>query len=380
MPINTPNKPSSNAEINRAETNSSARSLKRWLLPLFVGATSVGLAACGGAPDPSEQLNFNETPIAIAIHGGAGTITRESMSPEREAQFQAALEASLAAGYAVLEAGGTSVDAVIAAIELMEENHLFNAGRGAVYTYDGTHELDASIMHGAAREAGAIAGVTRIQSPIKAARAVMENSRHVLLSGQGAERFALEQDLAMVHNSYFNTEHRYEQLERARENMRNNASLPLEQAYAAANWDAAFNMGTVGAVALDVDGNIVAGTSTGGMTAKQYGRIGDSPIIGAGTWADNESCAVSATGHGEYFIRYQVAADICTRVKYLGETIEQAGAYVIHEVLMPVGGTGGVIILDAAGNVSMPFNTEGMYRGSKTSAYGMEIGIYKQQE
>lgn len=377
MPVNTPSKPYINHQSNTANIKASRRSAKRWLLPLLVGASSIGLLACGGAPDPAEQFNFSETPIAIAIHGGAGTITRESMSPEREAQFQAALEEALAAGYAVLETGGSSVDAVIAAIELMEENPLFNAGRGAVYTYDGTHELDASIMHGATREAGAIAGVTRIQNPIKAARAVMENSRHVLLSGQGAETFAREQDLAMVHNSYFNTEHRFEQLQRARDNMQTNATLPAHEAYASANWDPAFNMGTVGAVALDVEGNIVAGTSTGGMTAKQYGRIGDSPIIGAGTWADNESCAVSATGHGEYFIRYQVAADICSRVKYLGESIEQAGAYVIHEVLMPIGGTGGVIILDAAGNVSMPFNTEGMYRGAKTSANGMEIGIYK---
>lgn len=351
----------------------------RVLAASAIGIAALALTGCGKAADPQPAFDFNNTPIALAIHGGAGTITRESMSPEREAAFNAALTEALEAGYAVLEQGGDATAAVIAAIELMEENPLFNAGRGAVYTYDGTHELDASIMHGANRNAGAVAGVTRIQSPIRAAYEVMENSRHVMLSGVGAERFAMERELAMVHNSYFNTDHRYQQLLRAKEAMQANAELPVNEAYAASNWNSAYNMGTVGAVALDVNGNIVAGTSTGGMTAKQYGRVGDSPIIGAGTWADNESCAVSATGHGEYFIRYHVAADICSRVKYLGESISEAGEHVIHNVLMPVGGTGGVIIIDAAGNVAMPFNTEGMYRGSKTSAHGSYIGIYREE-
>ncbi|EGN74946.1 asparaginase [Idiomarina sp. A28L] len=365
---------------NKANNKFIDKPARKTLLSAAVLAAAFGLSACSDAPE-SEQSNtdFAATPIAIAIHGGAGTITRESMSPEREAQFNAALDLALEMGYSILENGGTSADAVIAAIQSMEDNPLFNAGKGAVYTYEGGHELDASIMHGGTRNAGAVSGVGRVKSPIELAQAVMDNSRHVMLSGVGAEQFAREQGLTMVHNSYFNTEHRFQQLQEALDGLQSQSSASDYRAIAAnEHTNPIFNMGTVGAVALDVEGNLVAGTSTGGMTAKQYGRIGDSPIIGAGTWADNESCAVSATGHGEYFIRYHVAADICNRVKYLGETIDQAGEYVIHETLLPVGGTGGVIILDAAGNVSMPFNTEGMYRGFKTSNAGKQIGIYKQ--
>ncbi len=354
----------------------------RAFLSAAIFAAAFGLTACSDAPEEkSADSDFAATPIAIVIHGGAGTITRESMSAEREAEFNAALELALDLGYEILENGGTSTEAVIAAIQSMEENPLFNAGKGAVYTYEGGHELDASIMHGGTRNAGAVSGVGRVKSPIELAQAVMEKSRHVMLSGVGAEQFAREQGLTMVHNSYFNTEHRFEQLQHALDNLQSQAPDGDSRAIAATeHTNPIFNMGTVGAVALDVEGNLVAGTSTGGMTAKQYGRIGDSPIIGAGTWADNESCAVSATGHGEYFIRYHVAADICNRVKYLGESIDQAGAQVIHETLLPAGGTGGVIILDAAGNVSMPFNTEGMYRGFKTSKAGTQIGIYEQED
>ncbi|RUO22670.1 beta-aspartyl-peptidase [Aliidiomarina iranensis] len=343
-------------------------------------AAAFGLTACSDSPEAeSTTSDFSATPIAIVIHGGAGTITRESMSAEGEAQFNAALELALDIGYEILEEGGSSTDAVIAAIQSMEDNPLFNAGKGAVYTYEGGHELDASIMHGGTRNAGAVAGVGRVKSPIELARSVMENSRHVMLSGVGAEQFAREQGLTMVHNSYFNTEHRFEQLQNAIRNLQSNSENNDARVIAATeHTNPMFNMGTVGAVALDIEGNLVAGTSTGGMTAKQYGRVGDSPIIGAGTWADNASCAVSATGHGEYFIRYHVAADICNRVKYLGETITEAGEQVIHETLLPAGGTGGVIILDAAGNVSMPFNTEGMYRGYKTSKAGKEIAIYRE--
>lgn len=377
-----------NKAKNKAESNTESNAnniipnkvARKALLSGAVLAAAFGLTACSDAPESEQSsTDFSATPIAIAIHGGAGTITRESMSPEREAQFNAALELALDVGYAILEDGGTSTDAVIAAIQSMEENPLFNAGKGAVYTYEGGHELDASIMHGGTRNAGAVSGVGRVKSPIELAQAIMDNSRHVMLSGVGAEQFAREQGLTMVHNSYFNTEHRFEQLQDALDSLQSQAPDGDSRAIAATeHTNPIFNMGTVGAVALDVEGNLVAGTSTGGMTAKQYGRIGDSPIIGAGTWADNESCAVSATGHGEYFIRYHVAADICNRVKYLGETIDQAGAQVIHETLLPIGGTGGVIILDAAGNVSMPFNTEGMYRGFKTSNAGQQIGIYKQ--
>lgn len=339
-------------------------------------AITLGIGTLVSSADALAE--HHENPIALAIHGGAGTITRESMTDERDAEYRAALEAALDAGYEVLEQGGSGLDAVIAAVQLMEDNPLFNAGKGAVYTYDGTHELDASIMEGKNRDAGAVAGVSTIKSPIAAARAVMEQSRHVMLSGAGAEQFATEQGLELVDNSYFNTETRYQQLQRALERLRE-AEEAEQIAEASENWDPAFNMGTVGAVALDKDGNLYAATSTGGMTAKQYGRIGDSPIIGSGTYADNESCAISSTGHGEYFIRYQVAADICARVKYQGMTIEEAGNEVIHNVLLPAGGTGGVIIVDAEGNIAMPFNTEGMYRGSRSSQAGTTVGIYREE-
>ena len=312
-----------------------------------------------------------DAPFSIAIHGGAGTITRADLSAEQEAAYQAKLTEALNAGHTILADGGTSMDAVVAAIQIMEESPLFNSGRGAVYTFDGEHELDASIMDGASLEAGAVAGVKTVKSPIALARAVMEKSVHVMLSGTGAEQFAQEQGLELVDNSYFNTERRFEQLERAREKL----GVADKQAYLAL--DDKYKMGTVGAVALDQHGNLAAATSTGGMTAKRYGRIGDSPIIGAGTWADNASCAVSATGHGEYFIRYHVAADICSRVKYLEQSVVEAGDAVIHDVLLPAGGTGGVIIVDADGNVHMPFNTEGMYRASRVGNGEINVAIYK---
>lgn len=331
------------------------------LLPTLILAS--GLSAPALAAD--------DAPFSIAIHGGAGTITRADLTAEQEAAYQAKLTEALNAGHAILADGGTSMDAVVAAIQIMEESPLFNSGRGAVYTFDGEHELDASIMDGNTLEAGAVAGVKTVKSPIALARAVMEKSVHVMLSGKGAEQFAAEQGLAQVDNSYFNTERRYEQLERARERL----GKADKQAYLAL--DDKYKMGTVGAVALDQHGNLAAATSTGGMTAKRYGRIGDSPIIGAGTWADNASCAVSATGHGEYFIRYHVAADICSRVKYLDQSIETAGDAVIHDVLLPAGGTGGVIIVDGKGNVHMPFNTEGMYRASRIGNGEINVAIYK---
>ncbi len=346
--------------------------VKQFVLASMVVAGLLGCAEEG-------KIANTERPIAIAIHGGAGTITRENMSPEREEQFRQALTYATEAGYVVLENGGSAVDAVQAAIQLMEENPIFNAGRGAVYTYEGRHELDASIMLGETGEAGAVAGVSTVKSPIAAARAVMEQSRHVMLSGSGADEFARHVGLEQVSNTYFNTSERYEQLQRALENIRERERTGDHIAFVK-NWDSAFNMGTVGAVALDSSGNLAAGTSTGGMTAKRWGRIGDAPVIGAGTWADNESCAVSATGHGEYFIRYHVAADICSRVKYQGKSIEQAGNEVIHNILMPLGGTGGVIIVDNKGNISMPFNTEGMYRASKSNRNELSVGIYAQEE
>ena len=328
------------------------------------------------SPAIAEQ---DDSPIAIAIHGGAGTITRENMSAEREAQFEAALEQATAAGYEILQEGGESLDAVIAAVQVLEANPLFNAGVGAVYTYAGEHELDASIMRGDNLQAGAVAGVKTIESPIQLARDVMEKSRHVMLSGEGAAQFARELGYAEVDNSHFNSEHRYQQLEDALQQLQKD-DTPGEHIAQHLDWDPAYNMGTVGAVALDRSGNLAAATSTGGMTAKQYGRIGDSPIIGSGTYADNQSCAVSSTGHGEFFIRYQVAADICARVKYQGKDIVEAGDEVIHDILLPAGGTGGVIILDASGNIHMPFNTEGMYRASQSSTQALNIGIYNDEE
>ncbi|RUO49978.1 isoaspartyl peptidase/L-asparaginase family protein [Pseudidiomarina donghaiensis] len=310
--------------------------------------------------------------FAIAIHGGAGTITRDSMTPEREAQYEAKLQEAVNAGYAVLEKGGDSMDAIVVAIQILEDSPLFNAGRGAVYTWDGHHELDASIMNGATREAGAVASVKTVKSPIALAREVMEESVHVMLSGEGAEAFGKQQGLELVDNSYFNTDARFKALQRMKKQVGN----PQDKT-AWAHMDDNFKYGTVGAVALDKHGNLAAGTSTGGMTGKRWGRIGDAPIIGAGTWADNDSCAVSATGHGEYFIRYHVAADVCSRMKYQQLDVVTAGDTVIHDVLLPAGGTGGVIIVDKDGNVHMPFNTEGMYRAKRQAGGQAEVAIYK---
>ncbi|MEA3586948.1 isoaspartyl peptidase/L-asparaginase [Pseudidiomarina sp. 1APP75-27a] len=343
-------------------------------LSVFAAAL-VAVSATLSAAQPVYAAGSTDTDhdnqFAIAIHGGAGTITRANLSDEQEAAYKAKLTEALNAGHTILAEGGTSMDAVIAAVQIMEDSPLFNSGRGAVYTFDGEHELDASIMDGKTLEAGAVAGVKTIKSPIALARKVMENSVHVMLSGEGAEQFASEQGLERVSNDYFDTEHRYQQLQQARERL----GVADKQAYL--DLDDKYKYGTVGAVAVDKHGNLSAATSTGGMTAKRYGRIGDSPIIGAGTWADNASCAVSATGHGEYFIRYHVAADICSRVKYLGDSVEEAGDTVIHDVLLPAGGTGGVIIVDAKGNVHMPFNTEGMYRASRVGDGETEVAIYK---
>ena len=318
-----------------------------------------------------------DIPFAIAIHGGAGTIEKDRFTPEKEAAYRAKLQESVEAGYAILEKGGTSLDALTSAINILENSPFFNAGKGAVYTHDETHEMDASIMEGKNRQAGAVAGVKHIENPINLARLVMDESVHVMLSGAGAEVFAQSQGVELVDNNIFDTESRYKSLLRAKAKMKK--AKQENKDYQAAHFalDTEYKVGTVGAVALDKFGNIAAGTSTGGMTNKRYGRIGDSPVIGAGTFADNASCAVSATGHGEYFIRYNVAADICARVQYQGKTIEQAGKEVIHDVLMPIGGTGGVIIIDTQGNISLPFNTKGMYRASKSNSQATYVGIFK---
>lgn len=296
-------------------------------------------------------------PIAIVIHGGAGALEPGRYTPEEEAEFRATLTASLDAGYAVLEAGGPALDAVEAAIVLMEDSPIFNAGRGAVFTREGRNELDASVMEGRSLNAGAVAGVTSIKNPIRLARAVMENSSHVMFAREGAEAFARAQGLEMVAPDYFYTEKRWQSLQDAlaAEKQQKEGALPADWKY-----------GTVGAVALDANGNLAAGTSTGGMTKKDYGRVGDTPIIGAGTFADNASCAVSATGHGEYFMRLIIARDICAQVEYAGKSIEEAAGDVIHNRLSKLGGDGGVIVLSPDGDYAMTFNSAGMFRGVQT--------------
>lgn len=296
----------------------------------------------------------------LVIHGGAGTIVKANMTAEMERDYRAKLEEALKTGHAILARGGTSLDAVEATVRVMEDSPLFNAGKGAVFTHEGKNELDASIMDGKTKKAGAVAGVTIVRNPISAARAVMDRSKHVMMTGRGAELFATKMGLEIVDPSYFWTERRWKALQN--ELLQEQGGTPKPQA-SLGPLDEGTKYGTVGAVALDRDGNLAAGTSTGGTTNKQYGRVGDSPIIGAGTWAENESCAVSGTGAGEYFIRWNVAADIAALMKYRGLTVQQASEEVVHRKLKPAGGEGGVIALDAKGNFALPFNTEGMYRG-----------------
>ena len=303
----------------------------------------------------------------LVIHGGAGTITRAQMTPDREAAYTAALGEALQAGQQVLAAGGTSLDAVVAAIRVMEDQPLFNAGKGSVFTAEGAVELDASIMDGATRQAGAVAGVTRIKNPILAARAVMDRSRHVMLQGDGADVFAEAQGLELVPNGYFHTERRRLQLEQVKQGQE---ALLLDH-------DADHKYGTVGAAALDTHGNLAAGTSTGGMTNKMFGRVGDSPIIGAGTYANNASCAVSGTGQGEYFIRATVARDICALMEYAGLSLAEAARRVVQDTLTGLGGQGGIIAVDRDGGAVFEFNTEGMYRARVAHDTDAEIAIYR---
>ncbi len=320
----------------------------------------------------------DDTSFAIAIHGGAGTISAASLSPEQEKAIRDKLKQAVDAGYKVLDKGGDSLDAVQSAINVLENSPLFNAGVGAVYTFDGGHELDASVMDGNTMNAGAVAGVKHIKNPIDLARKVMEKSPHVMLYGQGAEEFALTQQFSLVPNSHFDTPHRYAQLLDAKASIieaeQNNGD---DYQASVAQLTANYKYGTVGAVALDKQGNLAAGTSTGGMTAKRFGRIGDSPVIGAGTYAENGVCAVSATGHGEYFIRYQVAGDICAKVKYQQLSIIQAADEVINQRLISAGGTGGVIAIDQRGNIATPFNTEGMYRATRSQGQAATIMIWR---
>jgi beta-aspartyl-peptidase (threonine type) len=313
----------------------------------------------------------------IVIHGGAGTIERGSMTPEMEAQCRERLAAALRAGHDVLEGGGSSLDAVQAAITVMEDSPLFNAGKGAVFTHEGKNELDAAIMDGATRRAGAVARLRHVRNPIQLARAVMERSPHVMLVGDGAEEFALEQGIPLVPESYFYTEARWRSLQRAiEEEKRARGGAPT--AMTEDLWNARTRkFGTVGAVALDRHGNLAAGTSTGGLTDKRWGRVGDSPIIGAGTYADNRCQGSSATGTGEYFIRAVVGHDICALMMYRGLSLKDAAEEVVMKELVAMGGDGGVIAMDRSGNYVTTFNTSGMYRGYMGKDGRAVVGIYK---
>ncbi|NBM56594.1 beta-aspartyl-peptidase [Proteus sp. G2669] len=319
-----------------------------------------------------------QSPIRLVIHGGAGTITKDTITPEQEKEYKEKLTEALNAGYAVLNSGGTSIEAVQKSINVMEDSPLFNAGKGAVFTHDGRNELDASIMDGKTRNAGAVAGVTTVKNPINAAIAVMEKSPHVLMVSNGADVFAKEQGLTIVDPSYFRTENRWQQLQKAIE--KEQIVLDHDGKTAALFVDPMmydYKYGTVGAVALDQHGNLAAGTSTGGMTNKRYGRVGDSPIIGAGNYADNETVAVSATGSGEMFIRTLTAFNIAAQVKYQNLPLEIAAQNALDEV-KAINGSGGVIVLDKSGNYTMSFNSEGMYRGTIGNDGKPVVAIYKE--
>ena len=338
--------------------------MKKILLLLL----AMGFLTSCQLPDQNEQTqNTSDKPSwAIVIHGGAGNMNPEHFTPEREAEYKAKLAEALQAGADILKAGGPGLDAVEAAIRIMENSPLFNAGKGAVFNAEGVNELDASIMDGKTLNAGAVANVTTIKNPITAARLVMEKSPHVMLIKEGAEKFAAEQGLEMVDLSYFYTESRWKSLQDAKKREAENKP------------DQTKKSGTVGCVVLDMDGNLAAGTSTGGMTNKKYGRVGDSPVIGAGTYADNYTCAVSATGHGEFFIRNVVAYDIAARMVYRGESLESAANDVINNKLKSLDANGGVIAIDKSGNIAMPFNTTGMFRGYLKPGEKAQTFIFRQ--
>ena len=311
----------------------------------------------------------------MALHGGAGTILREEMTPELESAYLAGLEDALHAGYAVLEQGGMAVNAVKAAVVALEDNILFNAGRGSVFTKKGLQEMDAAIMDGASLQAGAVAGVRNVRNPIELATEVMRNSNHVFLSGKGANDFAIKQGIKLEPDEFFFSQFRYDQWKAIRDSDNyalDHTNQELEQMMR----DKKF--GTVGAVACDMQGNIASATSTGGMTNKKYGRIGDSPLIGAGTYANNKTCAISCTGHGEPFIRGVVAYDVSCLMEYKGLGLQEAMDIVVNDKLIKLEGEGGMIGVDANGNAAMIFNSAGMYRAMKDSKGEMKIAIYRE--
>lgn len=368
------------------------------LLTMLTGLAGFALAGLATTASAQEEYDPMEPRWSFAIHGGAGTLKRADMTPEQDAAFRAALQEALDAGSRILAEGGTAMEAVTAAIVIMEDNPRFNAGKGAVFTWEGTNELDAAVMDGRTRAAGAVTGVKTVKNPILLAQQVMEDGRHVFLSGAGAEEFAGEHGLELVDPSYFATEWRRKSLER----------MKAEKISAL---DVDIKFGTVGAVALDLEGNVAAGTSTGGMTGKRWGRIGDAPIIGAGTYADNRDCAVSATGDGEYFIRAGVARSICLGLRFAWQSaigkaqasvpldedgnptfvvhasemwLEEADVQAVADAVMAdvevLGGTGGVIVVSPFGPAVFSFNTEGMYRGRANSDGVNEVAIYDDEK
>ncbi len=368
-------------------------------LILMLSVGGLPLFAQKGALMETKQLQSPQNPkLGFMIHGGAGVIKKGSLTPEKEAAYRAKLEEAVTAGYKALQAGKSSVDAVQIAINILEDSPLFNAGKGAVFNADGKNELDASIMDGKTLMAGAVAGVHHVKNPITLARAVMEKSPHVMLVGDGAEVFAKEQNVELVDEKYFFTQERFDALQIIKKEEKEKLSIPapkietpktdapksvkpeIKEPYAELMTKTQLlpenKFGTVGAVALDKNGNIAAGTSTGGMTNKKYGRVGDAPIIGAGTYANNNSCAVSATGWGEYFIRLGVARDICTQIEYRALPIQQAADAVLKKVA-DLGGDGGVIAMDKFGNMAVSFNSEGMYRAYINGEGKAVVEIYK---
>ncbi len=332
--------------------------------------------ASKAATDEASNINTEKAEFSIVIHGGAGTILKKNMTPEREAAYKAKLEEAIRVGYEILKNGGTSLDAVTKTINVMEDSPLFNAGKGAVFTNAETNELDASIMDGKTLNAGASAGTTNVKYPIDLARAIMDNSPHVMMAGKGAETFAIEQGMEIVDPSYFHTDRRLQSVKRAKEREK----IELDHDDKSAFYDPTikdYKFGTVGCAALDKDGNLAAGTSTGGMTNKRWGRVGDAPIIGSGTYANNATCAVSSTGWGEFFIRAQVAHDISAMMEYKGLSLKEASKAVIGKV-GDLGGDGGIVAVDKNGNVAMEFNTAGMYRATMNDKGELTIGIYKE--
>ncbi len=339
-------------------------------LLLFSNCTETTSTPVTQDGDTISPITSQEQPIALVLHGGAGAMKKELMSDSLEAAYLNILDSALEVGYDLLANGKSSIDAVTTVITILEDCPLFNAGKGAVFTNTEENELDASIMDGNTRNAGAVAGVKRIKNPILLAKSVMLNSEHVMMAGEGAESFALSQGFQLIDPSYFRVESRLQSLRKVKEAIKKQVNTHYDELIKSSKF------GTVGCVALDKNGNIVAGTSTGGMTNKKFRRIGDAPIIGAGTYANNKTCGVSSTGWGEYFIRSVVAYDISAIMEYKGLSLAEAAQLVIHEKVPELGGDGGIIALDTQGNISMEFNTDGMFRACRNSAGMKEVKIF----